>query len=548
MATTLEPLRQPVFRRIWIASLFSNFGLLVQGVGAAWAMTRLSDSNQFVALVQSALMLPTMLFSLGAGALADMYDRRKVALGAILLSFVSAALLAAASRVNILTSVSLLLFCFVIGSGQALFGPSWQASVSEQVPPSALSRAVGLNSVSYNLARSFGPAIGGVVVAIGGAFAAFATNALFYLPLILVLASWRRVREIPRLPPERLAEAVAAGVRYVTHSPPIRAILTRTFTIGIGGGVIQALLPLIVYRKLGGDARTYGLLLGMFGLGAVIGALGLSPGRRIGGDQERVVRAETLILAGSVLIIAASPWVVLSAASLVLAGTAWLSLANIFNISVQMVAPRWVAGRALAAYQAAISGGVAIGAWFWGLVADIGDVSLAFYCAALLIAALPLLAVRFRMPVLDPEGREMVTALSETTPALAITPRSGPIILIIEYRIDPVEARAFYTAIQDLQLVRRRNGARDWSVSRDVDDPWMWLERFQFSTWLEYLRHRDRPTLAEEQLQRSVSGFHRDGAPISVHRLLGRPLGSVRWKEDAPDAQAPIVAPPPGAT
>ena len=147
----------------------------------------------------------------------------------------------------------------------ALFGPAWQASVSEQVPAEALPSAVALNGISYNIARSFGPAIGGLIVASAGAVAAFVTNALLYLPLLIVLFLWRRLNEPSRLPPERLARAVISGVRYIVHSPSIRIVLGRTLATGIAGGSVSALMPIVARDLLHGGAQTYGVMLGAFG-------------------------------------------------------------------------------------------------------------------------------------------------------------------------------------------------------------------------------------------------------------------------------------------
>ena len=183
-----------VFRRIWLASLLSNLGLLIQGVGAAWAMTQMTSSADKVALVQTALMLPIMLISMPAGAIADMHDRRIVALVSLLIALVGATALTVLAWLNLVTPNILLAFCFVVGSGMALFGPAWQSSVSEQVPAETLPAAVALNGISYNIARSFGPAIGGIIVATAGAVAAFAVNAVLYLPLLVVLFLWNRIQ------------------------------------------------------------------------------------------------------------------------------------------------------------------------------------------------------------------------------------------------------------------------------------------------------------------------------------------------------------------
>ena len=276
----VAPLRYSVFRRIWIAGLLSNLGLLIQGVGAAWQMTLMTSSADMVALVQTAALLPTLLISIAAGAIADMHDRRIVALVALSISITAASTLALLAYIGWLSPYILLGFSFLIGTGMALFQPAWQASVNEQVPPETLPQAISLNGISFNIARSFGPAIGGVIVAAAGAVASFVVNALMYVPLIVVLLLWKRKIEPARLPPERLTRAIVSGVRYVIHSPHLRTVLTRTLLFGVIGSATPALMPLLARDLLGGGASLYGIMLGAFGLGAVIGALNVSTVRR----------------------------------------------------------------------------------------------------------------------------------------------------------------------------------------------------------------------------------------------------------------------------
>src|SRR3954468_1262017 len=213
------PLRHSVFRRIWLASLLSNLGLLIQGVGAAWAMTQMTSSADKVALVQTALMLPIMLISMPAGAIADMYDRRIVALLSLSLSLVGATALAVLAWLGLVTPNILLAFCFIVGCGMALFGPAWQSSVSEQVPPETLPSAVALNGISYNIARSFGPAIGGIVVATAGAVDGGRGGRFRGQPLVVHSAADRAV---PGAPPQR---ALAAAARKTQPSHDFRRAL-----------------------------------------------------------------------------------------------------------------------------------------------------------------------------------------------------------------------------------------------------------------------------------------------------------------------------------
>ena len=535
------PLRHPVFRRIWFASLLSNLGLLIQGVGAAWAMTQMATSADDVALVQTALMLPVMLISMPAGAIADMYDRRIVALVSLSISLSGATALSLLAGFHLITPHILLAFCFVVGSGMALFGPAWQSSVSEQVPAETLPSAVALNGISYNIARSFGPAIGGIVVATAGAVAAFAANAVLYIPLLVVLFLWRRVSEPSRLPRERLNRAIVSGVRYIVNSPSIRIVLARTLVTGVIGGSVSALMPLVARDLLHGGAQTYGIMLGAFGMGAVIGALNISEVRkRMHG--EAAVRACALSMGGSIAAIALSREPVLTAAALVLAGAAWMLAVALFNIGVQLSAPRWVAGRSLAAFQASIAGGIAVGSWGWGRLTDVAGVETALLTSAGLMMLSPLLGLWLRMPRIG--GRnEDAELLADPEVRLALTGRSGPLVVEIEYRVDQDNARAFHNVMQDVQLSRQRNGAYGWSVARDIADPELWTERYHCPTWLDYLRQRNRSTQSERALHQRAMDFHLGPDPVRIRRMLERPFGSVRWKEDTPDRAANEVLP-----
>jgi MFS family permease len=535
------PLRHLAFRRIWSASLLSNLGLLIQAVGAAWAMTQMTPSADKVALVQTALMLPVMLIAMPAGAIADMYDRRIVSLISLSIALVGATALTALAWLGLMTPNSLLALCFVVGSGMALFGPAWQSSVSEQVPADMLPAAVALNGISYNIARSFGPAIGGIVVATAGAVAAFAANAFLYIPLAVALFIWRRESEPSRLPRERLNRAIVSGVRYIANSPSIKIVLARTLVTGLIGGSISALMPLVVRDLLHGGAQTYGIMLGAFGMGAVIGALNISEVRkRLSG--EAAVRACALSMGGAIAAVALSHEPVLTAAALVVAGAMWMLAVALFNIGVQLSAPRWVAGRSLAIFQASISGGIAIGSWGWGRLTDAAGVETALLVSASLMLLSPLLGFWLKMPRVGARNED-AEMLADPEVQLSLTGRSGPLVVEIEYRVAQDNARAFHNVMQEVQLSRQRNGAYGWSIARDIADPELWTERYHCPTWFDYLRQRSRSTQSERALHQSAMDFHLGPDPVRVRRMLERPFGSVRWKEDTPDRAAHEVLP-----
>lgn len=527
------PLRTPLFRRIWFASLLSNLGFMVLSVGAAWAMTVLTPNASMVALVQTAMMLPMMLLSLVAGAVADMYDRRKVTIAALCMSLTASAALALCGFSGLITPWLLLGFCFLVGSAMALFSPAWQASVGEQVPREVLAQAVALNSISFNIARSFGPALGGIIVSIGGGSSAFATTAACYLPLIAVMVLWRRTPVPSRLPPERIDRAINAGVRYVIHSPQIRTVLLRTFVMGVAGSSVQALMPLIARDILHGNAKTFGLLLGSLGIGAIGGALAISRIRRHL-SEEAIISSAAVLMGATFMVIATSNSVVLTSIALMCTGIGWMVALTLFNVLVQTSAPRWVSGRLLAAFGTAIAGGVAIGSWMWGQVAQNHGVANTMLISAATLAGTVLFAFILRMPAMAEADLEPVLP-QDPEVNLAITNRSGPIVIELVYHVSADDAREFYDAMQKMRAIRHRNGGFAWSISRNIRDPEIWVERYQCPTWIDYLRQRSRSTPEEIRAHARARALLKPGTDVEVRRLLERPFGSVRWKENALD-------------
>jgi MFS family permease len=531
---SFAPLRETAFRRIWTASLLSNFGQLFLGVGAAWEMTRLTSSPSMVALVQTAMMLPLMLVALPAGAVADMFDRRKIAMLGLGFASISGAMLATIAFLGLITPWLLLLFCVLIGAGVALYSPSWQASIPEQVSRANLPAAIGLGTISYNVARSFGPALGGLIVLAAGAKAVFAMNATFYLPLLLAFFFWKRQHMPSRLPPERIDRAIMAGVRYALHSPPIRTVLMRVLCFGLASATATALAPLVAKDMLAGDAATFGILLGASGVGAVLGALFVGTIRdRI--STEIAVRFFAVGTGIALIGIGFSHSLVLSCLGFFVIGGCNILTIALLNVSVQLTAPRWVTARALSLFSSAITAGIGIGAWAWGEVAGARDVSFAFVASGVAVMATG--ALGYLLPLTRDEeiDQDSVDIGYEPEVAMPLTLRSGPVAIEVEYDVDPDRAREFYGVMMKVQRVRKRIGGFDWSISRDISNPALWVERYHCPTWGDYLRTRDRYTQAEFDLQELADSYNRSGQGHRVRRMLERPFGSVRWRADSPD-------------
>ena len=398
----LAPLRVPMFRAVWGANLIGSTGWLVQGVGAAWLMTTLAGTPDMVALVQTATMAPILLFALFAGALADLWDRRWVLLVAQLWVAVAAFGLAGISAAGLLTPTVLLLFTFLIGTGAALNGPAWQAVVRELVPGEQLAAAVTLNAIGFNLARALGPAVGGAVVATFGTEAAFLLNGIAALALVAVLLFWRRQLPKDDLPRERLGSAVATGLRYVGETAALRGVLTRAAVFGIAASAGLALLPLIARDRLGGGPVIYGLLLGAFGVGALLGAFLIHPLRQRRGAEFVITALSAAGGLAFVLIGLLPSWFAAVVPALAVAGTAWLGAFSTFNISVQMRTAYWVQARVLALYQTVVFGGMALGSWAWGELADRTGLETAYLLAGAVM--LGSLALHWRMPLTGGRG------------------------------------------------------------------------------------------------------------------------------------------------
>lgn len=521
-SSVLTPFRNPTFRALWGATLVSNLGGLIQAVGAGWMMAQLTPSHGLVALVQSSNTLPIMVFSLIAGALADNFNRRRIMIFAQLFMALVSAALAVCGWLGVLSPWLLLAFTFLIGCGMALFNPSWQASMGDIVSRDDLPSAVSLNSMGFNMMRSLGPAIGGLIVAAAGAAAAFALNALSYVPLTLALARWKPAYPQPKLPPETLGSALGAGLRYVLMSPALLRVMGRGAVFGFAAVSVMALLPLVARDTLGGTALTYGILLGCFGLGA-IGGVALNGPLRERLSNEVVVRLAFLGFALAVGALANSALLALSCLALLLAGACWVLALSLFNVTVQLATPRWVVGRALSFYQTATFGGMATGAWVWGALADAQGVGFALCGAGVLLLIGAALGFWLRLAEFSTLDLDPLDRFRAPEPQLDIKPRSGPIMVMVDYLIEPADTDAFLGLMQERRRIRIRDGARQWALLRDLENPRQWTESYHVPTWLDYLRHNQRRTKADAENLDNLRALHRGDAGLPrVHRMIER--------------------------
>ena len=507
----LTPLRHGVFRMLWGANVVTALGTWTQNTGAGWLMTSLSPSPISVSLVQAATILPTFLFALPAGALADTLDRRRFLIGAQLWTLAAAALLTLLTYLQVLDAAGLIALTFAIGLGTAMYQPAWGATVPEVVPRPDLVGAIALNGIGFNLARAVGPALGGVLVLLGGPAVAFLVFTLSFGVSIAVLLAWRRPPRTDPLPREHLLSAMRAGMRFTQHTPAMRAAMLRSIAFFLPSAAPWALLPLVVREQLGLGAGSFGLLLGLMGVGGVTSGMLLPLLRGRAGRGTTVFGASLLSCAGMALVAVSTHWAP-AAAGMVLFGLGWVAAASTAQTAAQLVAPPWVRARALAIYQLSFNGALAAGSLLWGWAGGVFGLPAAMGAAAVTMAVLAFAVRRYGLdhsfstlaptaaaPLPDDVAPELADALPTTR---------GRILESMRYSVRPADRARFLASMADVQHVRGRAGVLSWRLYEDVAHPECWIELWAVPSWTDHLREQDRLSEHDQRMLAAVAPFH----------------------------------------
>ncbi|MCC4262477.1 MULTISPECIES: MFS transporter [Pseudomonadaceae] len=514
------PLTLARFRPFWTAGAVTNLAIWMQTVGAAWIMAGLSDSAWMVSLVQTAITLPVFLCGLPGGVIADLVDRRRWLLFTQSLMLFAAFSLFALMVSGYLTPWALLGLTFLLGIGSALNMPAWMAATLTLIPRDVVPSAVALNAVSTNVARAVGPAIAGLLIAAVGQSAVFFVIALCFFGVTLFLLRWQEQQPVVTLPPETLFGGMRSGLRYIRHSRELTSSLTQVFVFTSCASSLWALLPLIAKERLSMAADGYGLLMGALGLGAVLAALNL----------PRLYRDFTLrkLIAGGVAFFALatagaalleSVWAVWPV--LVAAGMAWMAVNATASTIVQTCAADWVRARVASVYLLMYMGAMALGGFLWGVVAEVAGLQM-----SLLVSSVAMLAglwvTRRGVFVLGSEADYRVIAQADKVMvATAVAHSDGPVSVETVYRAVPSMRADFLRIAYAVGKSRRRNGARNWRLYRDLADPDRYVERFIVESWLDYLRQRERVTQADRQIELGLSGYIDPGV-VSTRRYISQ--------------------------
>lgn len=515
------PLRHPIFRKIWIASIFSNVGTWMHEIGAGWLMTSLAPDPLMVALVQAANSFPIFLLALPAGALADILDRRLYLIGTQIWMLICAGLLSVFTLTGMTSAPLLLAFTFAIGIGSGMMMPAWGAIIPELVPREDVQGAVSLNSVAVNVSRAVGPALAGLIIAATGPGVVFALNALSFGAVILALYSWIRKSADGELPAERLVGAVRAGVRYMFHSPELQAILVRIAAFSLFASASWALMPLLVRQELQGGPATYGLFLASLGVGAVGGAFVLPYFRRRI-SRDWIVCGATVLFAVSMLALAHTGSIAAGMVAMFFSGAAWISGVSSLMAAAQVALPAWVRARGLAFFWVVFMGSMAIGSAIWGQVASWVGIPISLTIAA--VCAIVGIGAVWRFRVGGLEVLDLTPTAHWTAPHFKDETEMdrGPVMITIEYLIAPGKLEEFAQALHHVRRLRRRDGAFLWEMFTDVEVPGRVIECFMTESWLEHLRQHERATVADKHIYKQARVFHIGIKPPHVtHYVAG---------------------------
>ncbi len=515
--SALAPFRHGVFTMLWSTWLIANLCMWMNDVASAWLMTTLTSKPNWVALVQTAATLPVFLLGLPSGALADILDRKRFLFFTQLWVAVVGVVLALAVFSGMMTPPLLLMLIFFNGIGLALRWPVFSAIVPELVPRNKLPAALALNGVSMNASRILGPLIAGAIIAALGSAWVFLLNAVLSIAAAVVISRWQREHRVDPLGRERLTGAMRVGLQFVAQSYHLKGVLARIAIFFFHSTALMALLPLVARQIEGGNAGTFTVLLAAMGGGAVASTFAL-PRLRQRFSRDHLVLLGALTQASTMAVMAINSHLWVGVLAMALGGAAWITTANTLSVSAQLSLPDWVRARGMSMYQMAIMGAAALGAAVWGQVATWSSVPVALGVGAASGAAV-MAFVNWRWP--DRGVMEDPTPAGPLPhPRVAEPPEHGHVLVTIEYQIDPARAAEFRALMDDSRRARLSQGALNWDLLSDMNDPGRFVEVIEDASWTDHLRRFDRVTASDAALRERKLAFHLGEDPPIVRRAV----------------------------
>jgi len=521
---TPDPFRHKAFKILWFAIVASNIGTSLHNIGAAWLMTSLAPSPIMVALLPTATSLSIFLLALPAGAFAQIIDRRKLLLVTQYFMLTVAAILSVLSITEITNSSILLIFTFLLGMGAAISMPSMLGVFLGLVQKSEARHTITLNGVAINIGLAVGPTLGGFIVASTGSWLAFGINAASFVGVITFLHRWKPAEQHNVLPPEHVVGAIRTGLRYVRHSPLVHALFVRDIAFAISSSALMALLPLFSRQTLGFDSTGFGFLVGSVGLGAIIGGFVVLPKLPKSWSIEKRFIGAIILFSFTLIVLAYQRDFILLCLTMIGSGISQIIIMSSLNFSAYKSAPRWVGTRILSVHVLTLQGSMAVGSVLWGSVGEIVGISTAFLFAAVGLGAGLVTMIRFPLPA--SKEIDMTPSMHWPVPQTVIEPApdDGPVLITVDYKIDPNRADEFVTEMKKLQKIRLRDGAISWDLYHDPADPRHYMEIGISESWTEHMRQHERVTIPDKEIEERVRAFHIGDKPPTVSHFIAKDL------------------------
>ena len=510
------------FSVMWVATTLSLTGIAMADTASAWLMTNLNTDPMAVSMVQVASSLPMFLFTLPAGALADIVEARRFLLAVE--SFITVLIVVFAAMVlfKLETPYLLLGTTFLLSASWSLAAPAWLAITPLLVPRRDLDGATAANSVGYNISRAVGPAVAGLLIAAFGVALPYWLFAIANLGTIGALLWWRAPRTTTdSLPAERLTSAVRTGLRHAFYNTDLRATLVRTVAVYPFAAAYMALLPLVARSQMAQGPRLYGLLLAAISVGAVGGSIALRWVKgQLGPDVSML--AGTVGSAIGLVLFGLSHGIWMALAAALIAGASWTIVLSCLYVSAQIALPDWVRGRGLAIFLTVIFGSVTLGSAVWGHLAAREGLPIALFVAA--AGALLAIPLTWRWKLQTAEGADLSPSMHwrAPLPTKHVADENGPVLVTVRYRLLGEDTAPFLEAIEEVGRQRRRDGAYAWGIFEDVSEKGLFLETFLIESWLEALHLRERVTNADRLREVYVHGLLRE--PPTVTLLIASDL------------------------
>jgi MFS family permease len=527
------PFSHLAFTVIWTASLVSNVGTAMFDTASGWLITSLDANPITVSLVQVAVSLPLFLFTLPSGALADVIDSRRLLIAVEVAILAVSVVFAGLVSLKLATPSLLLATTFLLGVGGALTSPAWGATIPMLVPKQDLDSATAANGVAFNIGRAAGPAVGGLVIAALGIAVPFWAFAASNVGIIAALIWWRSPRKGTHgLPAERLASAIRAGVRHAANNPDLGGTLVRVLAFFPFASAYLALLPLLARHLMSDGPQLYGILLAAIGVGTVGGSLIIRWLKDELGPH-RLVAVGSLGAAFALVLFGLAHDPITAVSACLLGGASWTVVLTKLYVSAQVALPDWARGRGLAVFLTFIFGATTAGSAVWGKLSAMEGLPIAYFVAAAgLVLAIPM---TWRWKLQTGVGIDFSPAMHWRAPIVArrVENNQGPVVAVVEYRVDANDRAEFLSAVDELGYARKRDGAYAWGVYEDVADGGRFIETFSIESWLEVLHQRERATHADEMLRSRVRQLLKEAPRITLGVSPERPHR--HWRKRAVD-------------